>query len=96
MSNTIYCRCAFAQVIPDDIKNRQLAELCAGSEPFDAIPDLCEMAAKCDPKLREIAGDESSRIIACHPRAVRGLFRQAGTPLPEEVEIVNMRENNSQ
>ena len=90
---TLYCRCAFAQVIPEDVKNRHLAELCEGDEAFDAVPDLCEMAAKCDPKLKEIAGNGTSKIVACHPRAVQGLFRQVGSPLPEEVEIVNMREN---
>ncbi|HUF64258.1 MAG TPA: hypothetical protein VMN36_19430 [Verrucomicrobiales bacterium] len=94
MPRTLYCRCAFAQVIPDDVKDRRLEELCASGEPFDAVPDLCEMAAQRDPGLRELAESaavEGLRIIACHPRAVRGLFRQAGSPLPDAAECVNMR-----
>jgi cation transport regulator ChaC len=35
------------------------------------------------------------RIIACYPRAVRGLFRAARAPLSEEVEILNMREQSA-
>lgn len=95
MPCTLYCRCAYAQVIPDDVKNRHLEELCASGEPFEAVPDLCEMAARRDPKLGELAKSTADglRIIACHPRAVKGLFTQAGTPLPDEAEIVNMREN---
>jgi hypothetical protein len=90
-TTTIYCRCAFANVIPPEIKDEHLARLCAGDAPFEAVPDLCEMAARRDPKLAEIAADASRRIIACHPRAVRGLFTQAGSPLPDTTEIVNMR-----
>jgi len=93
MPRTIYCRCAYAQIIPDDVKNAHLESLCAADEPFDAVPDLCEMAARRHPMLREIAGDEEVRIIACHPRAVKGLFTQAGCPLPDSAEIRNMRES---
>ena len=94
MPNTIYCRCAFANVIPPEIKDGHLERLCAGEEPFEAVPDLCEMAARRDPQLAEIAADPAARIVACHPRAVRGLFTQAGTPLPDTTEIVNMRDTD--
>lgn len=95
MPRTLYCRCAYAQVIPDDVKNRHLEELCQSGKPFDAVPDLCEMAARRDPKMKELAGQAATDglcIIACHPRAVKGLFTQAGAPLPDEAEIVNMRD----
>ncbi|MEM9481685.1 MAG: hypothetical protein AAGA58_18700, partial [Verrucomicrobiota bacterium] len=75
-------------MIPSKVKDKHLEDLCAGEEPFDAVPDLCEMAARNDPKLKEIAANEEAKIIACHPRAVRGLFRQVGCPLSEEIEIV--------
>ena len=91
----IYCRCAFAQVIPEDIKNAHLEKLCTSAEPFDAVPDLCEMAARKDPKLAEIAAAPDAEIIACHPRAVRGLFTQACTPVTESTKITNMREEPS-
>jgi hypothetical protein len=31
------------------------------------------------------------RIAACYPRVVRSLFQAAGTPLPPEAKILNMR-----
>ena len=95
MSRTLYCRCAYAQIIPVPVKNARLEELCASGEEFQAVPDLCEMAATRDPQLAELAQREDLRIIACHPRAVKGLFTQAGCPLPDSAEIVNMREDAS-
>ncbi len=57
------------------------------------------MAAHRDPRLTilsECAARGGLRIAACHPRAVKGLFRQAGVPLADEhVEIHNMREFSS-
>ena len=88
----LYCRCAFAKVIPEDTKNAKLEELCSSGEPFEAVPDLCEMAAKRDPKLAELAAQKDIEIIACHPRAVKGLFHQAGSDLQECAKITNMRE----
>jgi len=88
----LYCRCAFAQVIPRETKDKHLDALCRSGEPFEAVPDLCEMAARCDPKLAELASTGDLEIIACYPRAVKGLFRQAGSPLPESTTITNMRE----
>lgn len=95
MPRTIYCRCAYAQIIPGPVKDAHLEKLCASGEAFDAVPDLCEMAAKRHPKLQEIAADEAVEIIACHPRAVKGLFIQAGSPLPESAEIINMRTSSA-
>ncbi len=91
---TLYCRCAYAQVIPEAVKNRHLTALCESGRPFEAVPDLCEMAARRDPRLRQLAAaPDGLRIIACHPRAVRGLFQQSGAPLPDGTDIVNMRES---
>jgi len=49
------------------------------------------MAAHRDPRLTALASCGKLRIAACYPRAVRGLFQQAGAPLPEGAEILNMR-----
>ncbi len=92
---TLYCRCAFAKVVPDAAKDARLQELVDSGQPFDAVPDLCEMAARRDPKLAELAASEDLHVIACHPRAVKGLFRQARTPLPDSAKITNMRESDS-
>ncbi len=92
MSHTLYCRCAYAQVISGPVKNARLERLCASGEEFEAVPDLCEMAAARDPRLADLAHRDDLRIIACHPRAVKGLFAQAGCPLPPTAKIVNMHE----
>lgn len=94
----LYCRCAYAQVVPEDVKNEVLAGLAEAGDAFQAVPDLCEMAARRDPQLAELAAAESPlRIAACWPRAVRGLFTQAGASLPKEgISIHNMRTDTAE
>lgn len=89
----LYCRCAYAQVVPAAVKDAVLDGLAATGASFEAVPDLCEMAARRDPHLAELARTTGGlTIAACWPRAVRGLFALADAPLPEEgVEILNMR-----
>ncbi len=93
----LYCRCAYAQVVPQGVKDEVLKKLCESGAGFETVSDLCEMAAHRDERLRSIAACGRLRIAACYPRAVRGLFQQAGCPLPEEgVEIVNMRTESAE
>jgi len=87
----LYCHCAFAQVVPKDVKARVLEELTASSCSFDAVPDLCEMSARRDPALAQIASGGAT-IVACYPRAVKWLFSAAAAPLPDAARILNMRE----
>lgn len=89
----LYCRCAYAQVVPEDVKDEVLAGLADSGRAFEAVPDLCEMAARRDPQLQQLASEAGPlHIAACWPRAVRGLFSQAGAALPKEgVAIHNMR-----
>lgn len=93
----LYCRCAWAQVVPEETKGDVLDGLCQSGRPFRAVADLCEMAARRDPALAELAsGTGPLRIAACFPRAVKGLFRQAGAELSaRKVEILNMREEKA-
>jgi hypothetical protein len=88
----VYCHCAYAQIVPPDVKQQVLRELTDRDVSFEAVADLCEMAARRDPQLATIAAGGPVRVAACYPRAVKWLFVSAGSPLPEEgVEIVNMR-----
>jgi hypothetical protein len=88
----VYCHCAYANVVPADVKQQVLRQLTEADVPFEAVADLCEMAARRDPCIGRIAAGGSVRVAACYPRAVRGLFVAAGSPLPENgVEIINMR-----
>jgi hypothetical protein len=89
----LYCHCAYANVVPKAVKEEVLLGLTESGLAFDAVPDLCEMTARKDPCLQELATVQGPvKIAACYPRAVKWMFAGAGAPLPEEgVEILNMR-----
>ncbi len=96
MSSIVYCRCAYAQVIPPAVKDEVLARLSASGASFEAVPDLCALSAHKDPALRRIAAQPDLRVAACFPRAVRWLFHAGGAPLPEQgVNILNMRTDSA-
>lgn len=101
MNNTrpriLYCRCAFAQTVPQQTKDEVLERLCASGESFETVADLCEMSARKDPRLHSLLeGDEPVQVVACFPRAVKWLFHAAGADFPENrVEVLNMREASS-
>lgn len=96
----LYCRCAYAQVVPTAVKDAVLAGLARAETSFDTVPDLCEMAARRDGQLADLSAAAGPQqplfIVACWPRAVRGLFHLADARLPEAgVEILNMRTDNA-
>jgi hypothetical protein len=94
MSNApriLYCHCAYAQVVPKEVKEGVLRALADSGVAFDAVADLCELSAKNDPSLATLAGDGNVKIAACYPRAVKGLFEAAGVELPESAVVANMR-----
>ena len=88
----LYCHCQYAQVVPKEVKEAVLKKLCESGVAFEAVADLCEMAARRDPGLQRLAGTGAVKIAACFPRAVKGLFHQAHADLsPERTEVLNMR-----
>jgi hypothetical protein len=88
----LYCRCAYAQVVPQETKDAVLSHLCGGEAAFDSVADLCEMSARRDARLAAIAASGRLKIAACHRRAVKWLFHAAGSPLADDTtEVVNMR-----
>ena len=88
----LYCHCAYAKVIPAETKNAVLKGLAEAGVEFDAVPDLCEMAARHDQRLVELAAHSSLTIAACYPRAVKWLFAAAGADLADKpVRVWNMR-----
>ena len=82
-SRILYCHCAYAKVIPPEVKTEVLTQLASSSAEWDSVPDLCEMAARRDAHVAELIAGGPLRIAACYPRVVRGLFQQAGAALPE-------------
>jgi Pyruvate/2-oxoacid:ferredoxin oxidoreductase delta subunit len=96
-SRLLYCHCAYARVVPPAVKADVLAGLTNAGVAFEAVSDLCQMSARKDPRIKELAEGGPVTIAACYPRAVRGLFVQAETPLPDEgVTICNMRTDSAE
>ncbi|MDB6026889.1 MAG: hypothetical protein JWM68_3112 [Verrucomicrobiales bacterium] len=95
MSNPqiIYCHCAYAQVVPKEVKEAVLRKLCDANIPFEAVADLCELSARRDAGLQRIVTTTGPiKIAACYPRAVKWLFAAAQARLPaDSTEILNMR-----
>jgi len=88
----LYCNCAYAKIVPPDVKEGVLRELCESGSAFDAVADLCEMSARRDPGLKRLAEGGAVKIAACYPRAVKWLFAAAGAPLDKSAtEVLNMR-----
>jgi len=93
----LYCHCAYANVVPVETKTKVLDDLANADVEFTAVPDLCEMAARRDPRLLELASVSSLRIAACYPRAVKWLFASAGAKLDgPDVEVFNMRTDSAE
>jgi len=88
----LYCRCAYAKIIPEDVKDKVLKKLIDSGRSFKAVTDLCEMSAQKDPELKDLVEGKEIKIAACYPRAVKWLFSAAGFPISgKNVEILNMR-----
>ena len=87
----LYCRCAYAEVVPADVRDAVLAALARSGADLAAVADLCELAARHDEGLARLAQSPGLTVIACHPRAVRWLFDAAGSPLRPDATILDMR-----
>src|SRR5215471_2492274 len=88
----LYCHCQYAQVVPKEVKEAVLRRLCESGVAFDAVADLCEMSARKDPAIKQLAANGTVKIAACFPRAVKGLFHQCDADLaPDKTEVLNMR-----
>jgi Pyruvate/2-oxoacid:ferredoxin oxidoreductase delta subunit len=66
--------------------------LCAAGVEFEAVADLCGLAARRDPALKRLASSPDLRIAACFPRAVKWLFHAGRADLQiDRVTVANMR-----
>lgn len=91
----LYCHCAYADVVPADAKKAVLDGLAGGGAAFEAMADLCGLAARRDPALGRFARVRGLHVVACYPRAVRWLFDHAGAPLGPDATIHNMRRSGA-
>jgi hypothetical protein len=99
MSRILYCRCAYAQVVPEAVKDEVLRGLTDSGCMFTTVADLCEMSARKDPALGALIEGGPLKIAACYPRAVKWLLHQGGVTLPEgapEPQVCNMREESAE
>ena len=88
----LYCHCQYAHIVPKEQNATVLKRLCESGVTFDAVADLCEMAARKDPSLKQLASNGAVKIAACFPRAVKGLFHQCDADLsPDRTQVLNMR-----
>ena len=93
----LFCNCTYAQIVPAEVKAAVLEKLCASGRAFDAVADLCEMSARRDPALKQLAGEGAVKIAACYPRAVKWLFGAAQAPLPlDSTQVLNMRVDSAE
>ncbi len=88
----IYCHCAHAKIVPEDVKKEVLEGLCRADVEWEAVSDLCEMAARRDPDLASIADGKKIKVAACYPRAVKWLLNSTGRNFDvTAVQVCNMR-----
>jgi len=88
----LFCNCAFADIIPKEVKQSVFHNLEESGVEFESVPDLCELSAKKDKRLDSLSKEKDLEIVACFPRAVKWLFQAGGTEKWNEKTIVhNMR-----
>lgn len=83
VSLTLVCKCAGRKLLKPNA-------LPLGGAVVE-VDDLCALVAAKDQRLADWALNDQLHIVACHPRAVRALFDQSGTPLPATVCITDQR-----
>ena len=82
----LYCHCQYAQVVPKEVKEAVLRKLCESGVAFEAVADLCEMAARRDPALqaaRRRWRGEDRRLFSARgerplPSSQAPIFRPSG------------------
>jgi NAD-dependent dihydropyrimidine dehydrogenase PreA subunit len=93
----LFCNCGYSDIIDQTIRAEILKKLAATELDFEAVQDLCELAAKKDPKLKRWAQSESLTIVACYRRTVKWLFDSADAELdPEKTKFHNMRTSTAE
>jgi len=87
----IFCHCAYSQIISDSIKQQVRDGLRQSGCSYLEVADLCELAARRDSLFKQLGQSQNLKIIACYPRTIKWLFAAAGSTMPDDTEIFNMR-----
>ena len=90
--SVLVCQCEHAVRIDPAKLRAVFSGLSTAGIAYAAVPDLCGLAATRDPRLKTLAEDRLTRIVACHRRAVQALFRFAGAPLADvKTQVIDLR-----
>jgi NAD-dependent dihydropyrimidine dehydrogenase PreA subunit len=87
----LLCRCADREPAFSAAVGQVQAALEQARIPHLAVPDLCDLAGRRSPALREMLAGRPLRIVACYPRAVKWLLHAAGHTLAAGVDCYNLR-----
>lgn len=91
-STIIYCHCGYSNIIDEQTKRCVLDALSASGVSFEAVTDLCGLAAKRDKRFKQWAGLDSIKVVACFARTIKWLFHFADAPINENaLRVFNMR-----
>ena len=94
----IYCDCAYTDRVSSATREAVLQGLSQAGVSFEAVPDLCQLAAEQDPRLQAWSKGPALTVIACFPRTIQWLFHLGAAPLPEEMPVtcMNMRTQSAE
>ena len=93
----LFCNCGYSDSIDHAVRDEILNKLATSKLKFETVQDLCELAAKKDPRLKSWAQADSLTIVACYPRTLKWLFNSAGAALDiEKTQLLNMRTNTAE
>jgi len=97
VGRVLVCRCVHAETMPRAALEEVLRRLRDAAIEPEVADDLCELAARSDPRLRELAEADAATVIACYPRAVKWLFAAAEAPLSDgRVALLNLRAESAE
>lgn len=80
MAKIFFCACREYGHIPAEAMSQLVSAACAAGHDIEVLDDLCHTAAKESARLTSLATADA--VVACHPRAVRGLFARCGCSAP--------------
>ncbi|MFP4354487.1 MAG: hypothetical protein ACLFUJ_05125 [Phycisphaerae bacterium] len=92
----LYCRCRHASTIAPETTDGVLEGLCASGAAFEAVDDLCGLAARNPAALARLLETDDLRIAACHERAVELLLGLAEAENPPRLKLADMRTRSAE
>lgn len=91
-NRVLLCNCADAGIGDADCRRAVREGLLARGITFAELTDLCRLTANHDATLCALADGGMLTIVACHPRAVRGMLTAAGiTPDASRLRLLDLR-----